>query len=101
MCPNGQPSQIIFYTCVKVGSCPNDDNFVQIFFCPFVCSISIILFPESVFAKKIARLCREFEFFSFVYLLRIGISILKIVLLHAHKWVTSVVILLKLFLLLS
>ena len=24
---------------LKVGSCPNDDNFVQICFCPFLCSI--------------------------------------------------------------
>ena len=24
---------------LKVGSCPNDDNFVQIYFCPFLCSI--------------------------------------------------------------
>ena len=32
-------------------------------------------------------------YFSFVYLLCVGISILKIVLPHAHKWVTSDVIL--------
>ena len=24
---------------LKVGSCPNDDNSVQILFCPFLCSI--------------------------------------------------------------
>ena len=24
---------------LKVGSCPNDDSFVQILFCPFLCSI--------------------------------------------------------------
>ena len=24
---------------LKVGSCPNDDNFVHIFFYPFLCSI--------------------------------------------------------------
>ena len=27
------------YLRLKVGSCPNDDNFVQIYFCPFLCSI--------------------------------------------------------------
>ena len=27
----------LFY--LKVGSCPNDDNSVQILFCPFLCSI--------------------------------------------------------------
>ena len=36
-------------------------------------------------------------FFSFVYFLCVGIPILKIVLSHAHKWVTSDVILSKLF----
>ena len=42
-------------TILKVGSCPNDDNFVQIFFYPFLCSIEIFLFSESVPAKKPAR----------------------------------------------
>ena len=44
-------------------------------------------------AEKIARFCSEFAFFSFVYFLFVGIPILKIVLPHAHKWVTSDVIL--------
>ena len=38
---------------------------------------------------------------SFVYFLCVGIPILKIVLSHAHKWVTSDVILPNLFFLLS
>ena len=38
--------------CLKAGSCPNDDNFVQIYFCPFLFSTKIILFSESVPAKK-------------------------------------------------
>ena len=42
---------------LKVGSCPNDDTFVQIFFYPFLCSIQIFLFSESVPAKKTARFC--------------------------------------------
>ena len=37
---------------LKVGSCPNDNNFVRIFFCPSLCSIEIILFSESVPARK-------------------------------------------------
>ena len=37
---------------LKVGSCPYDDNPVQIFICPFPCSIS-----ESVAAEKAARFC--------------------------------------------
>ena len=27
------------YLILKVGSCPTDDKFVQILFCPFLCSI--------------------------------------------------------------
>ena len=48
--------QFLFDT-LKVGSCPNDENFVQIIFCPFLCSILIILLSEYVPAKKTARLC--------------------------------------------
>ena len=40
---------------LKVGSCPNDDNFVHFFIYPFLCSILIILLSESVAAKKTAR----------------------------------------------
>ena len=29
----------VCHTNLKVGSCPNNDNFVQILFCPFLCSI--------------------------------------------------------------
>ena len=44
---------------LKVGSCPSDENFVRICFCPFLCSrsIQIILFSESVPDKKTARFC--------------------------------------------
>ena len=42
---------------LKVGSCSNNDNSVQIFFCPFLCSILIILFFESVAAEKTAKFC--------------------------------------------
>ena len=77
---------------LEVDSCPNDDNFVQCFFCPFLCSIYIILFSEFVPAKKTARFCLEFAFFSYVYFLCVGIPILKIVSSHAHMWVTSDVI---------
>ena len=43
------------FTCkrsLNVGSCPNDDNSVQILFCPLLCSILIILCSESLAAKK-------------------------------------------------
>ena len=30
---------ILISMLLKVGSCPNDDNFVQNCFCPFLCSI--------------------------------------------------------------
>ena len=30
---------ILYLEALKVDSCPNDDSFVQIFFCPFLCSI--------------------------------------------------------------
>ena len=42
---------------LKVGSCPNNGNSVQTFFCPFLCSIQIVLFFESVAAMKTARFC--------------------------------------------
>ena len=54
---------------LKVGSCPNNDNSVQIFFCPFLGSIQIILFFESVAAEKTARICREFTFIVCLFLL--------------------------------
>ena len=70
---------------LKVGSCPNDDNTVQILFCPFLCSILGILCSESVATEKNARFCLEFAFFSFAYIPFVGIPILKIDLSHAHK----------------
>ena len=30
---------MLFILILKVGSCPNDGNSVQIFLCPFLCSI--------------------------------------------------------------
>ena len=53
----------------------------------------MILISKSVAVEKTARFCLEFAFFSFVYFLRVGIPLLKIVLSHAHKWATSDVIL--------
>ena len=44
-------------------SCPNDDNSVQILFCPFLCSIWIFLCFECVVAEKTAKFCLEFTFF--------------------------------------
>ena len=46
---------------LKVGSCPDDDNPVQIFICPFPCSIS-----ESVAAEKAQDFAGILRF-SFVY----------------------------------
>ena len=70
-----------------------DNKFCFVLFCvvfeEIVCS-------ESFAAEKTARFRLEFMFFSFVYLLCFGIPILKIVLSHAHKWVISDAILLKL-----
>ena len=42
---------------LKVGSSTNDDNFVQTFVCLFLCSIQVILFSESVPAKKTTKFC--------------------------------------------
>ena len=79
---------------LKVGSYSNDGNSVQILFCPFLCIFLIILCSESVAAEKNARFCLVFAFFfSFVYFLRVGILILKIILSHALKWVISDVVL--------
>ena len=47
---------------LKVGSCPNDDNFVHFFFGLFLCSIQVILFSESVPVKKTTKFCGEFAF---------------------------------------
>ena len=47
---------------LKVGSCPDDDSSAQFFFCPFLCSIWIILFSESIAAEKTAILGWEFMF---------------------------------------
>ena len=55
--------------------------------------LSFVYFYFAVAAEKTARLCSDFAFFSFVYFLCVGIPILKIILSHAHKWVTSGVIL--------
>ena len=48
---------------LKVGSCPNDDNSVQILFCPFLCSIWIVLCSESVAAEKSCKTLLKFMFF--------------------------------------
>ena len=68
---------------------------IDIEFCFFLFCVVFeeILCSESVAAKKTAGFCLDFIFFSFVYFLCVGITILKIVLSHAHKWVISDVIL--------
>ena len=63
------------YHCLKVGSCPNDDNSVKKFYLSFLCSICIILFSESVAANLR---------FLLVYFLCVGIPILKIGLSNTH-----------------
>ena len=50
-----------------------------------------------MFLPRKAQDFAENSRFPFVYLLCVGIPILKIVLLHAHKWVTFDVILFKNF----
>ena len=90
------PNLKAFYStakALKVGSCPNDENSVQISFYAFMCSIRIFMRSESVAVEKTARFCLEFCVLSFVYFLCHGIPILKVVLLHAQKWVISDVIL--------
>ena len=51
---------------LKVGSCPNDDNSVQILFCLFLCSISIILCFESVAVQKTQDFAENSCFFRFL-----------------------------------
>ena len=36
---SNEKGELLFLKNLKVGSCPSDDNFVQICFCPFLCSI--------------------------------------------------------------
>ena len=57
----------------------------------------MILFFESVAAEKTAIFAENsrFFFFFFFYFFCVGIPILKIVLSHAHEWVTFDVILQK------
>ena len=74
-----------------------DTKFCFVLFCVV---FEEILCSESVAAEKTARFCLKFMF-SYVNFLRVGIPILKIVLSHAHKWVISDVIRLKLSFLLS
>ena len=75
-----------------------DTKFSVLLFCVV---FEEILCSESVAAEKTARFCLEFKFLSFVYFLCAGIPILKIGFSHAHKWVISDVILLKLSFLLQ
>ena len=88
----GQKNASFHYCNLKVGSCPNDDNSVQIFVYPCLCSISKILFSESVVPSKLTILLRICVVL-FIYFLCVGIPFLKIVLSHAHKWMAYDVIL--------
>ena len=65
------------------------------FFCHFLCNILIIEYSECDALEKTARFCffAENSRFLFVYFLCVGFPILKNVFSHAHKWVTSDVIL--------
>ena len=56
-------SSAAVFVCLKVGSCPNDDNSVQFFYCPFPCSIQIILISESVAAEKTQDFAENLRFY--------------------------------------
>ena len=75
-----------------------DIKFCFVFFCVVV---EEIICSKSVAAVKTANVCLEFTCFHLFYFLCVGTPVLKIVLSHAHKWVISNVILLKLSFLLS
>ena len=72
---------------LKVGSCPNDDNFVNIFFFILFCVVFKYFYFVNLFLprKILLRSC----VCSFVYFLCVGIPILKKVLSETHKKVTS------------
>ena len=80
---------------LKVGSCPKHENWHQILFCRFLCSIwrNFIFWICCCWENRKSLL--RFHVFSFVYFLCVGIPIQKIVLSNAHKWVISDVILLN------
>ena len=91
----------MFQYSLKVGSCLNDGNSVEILFCPFLCSIRIILCSEALAAQKKRKILLKMCGFFVCLFPLCGNSDLKIVLSPAHKWVTSDVILWKLDFLLS
>ena len=76
---------------LKVGSCPNNDKSVQYFFVLFC--VAFKLFSESLSCRENHKILLRIRPYSFVYFLCVGIPILKIVLSHAHKCVSSDVIL--------
>ena len=53
----------------------------------------MILCSEYIAAEKNRKILLRIRVSSFIYFFCVGIPILKIVLLHAHKWVTYDVIL--------
>ena len=75
-----------------------DTKFCFVLFCVV---FEEILCSKSVAAVKTARFCLEVTFFHLFISFFVGTPILKLVLSHAHKWVISDVILLKLSFLLS
>ena len=70
---------------LKVGSCPNNDNFFLVLFCV---EFKYFYLSCRENGKILLRIC----LFSFVCFLYVGIPNLKIVLSHVHKWVSSDVI---------
>ena len=70
---------------LKVGSCPNDDNFVPIFICLFCVVFKNKFLSRICTCQENRKILIRIRVFSFVNFLCIGIPILKIVLSHTHK----------------
>ena len=85
------PLLILF--ALKVGSCPNNDNLSNIFSVLFCVAFKKFYFLNLFLPKKPQDFAENSPFFVFFYFLCVGISILKIVMSRAHKWVSSDVIL--------
>ena len=73
---------------LKVGSCPYNDYFFLVIFCV---AFKYFYFLNLFLPRKPQDFA-ENSALSFVCFLNVGIPNLKIVLSHAHKWVSSDVI---------
>ena len=69
---------ITYISPLKVGSCPYDDNVVQIYFLSFLCSIQIILFLSLFLPRKPQDFAENLRFFVCLFPLCLN-SVLKIV----------------------